>query len=240
MKVGNVAHVDDAEADVGTHRHLALEQLFHDLDRRRQIVGQQRAEYRGGVYRGEFHVAALRRHPIARRALGDGFRARIGHDRRIIEVRPIGFAVDAAAVAMPIGDRRHRRGQNEAPHPCRPRETQRAQRAFARRNNQFIGVLGNPQRKGRSDMRDMTASGDRLRPAQIMLQIGREESEAIVVDGQPPAHFGLALQAAHRRVNRPAIVDQLPDQEAGNIAAAACYQYRACHSPLPRSIRARV
>lgn len=89
-------------------------------------------------------------------------------------------------------------------------------------------------------MRDMAASGNRLRPAEIMLQIGREEPKPVVVDRQPTAHLGLALQAAHGRVNRPAIVDQLPDQEAGNIAAAACYQYRACHSPLPRSIRARV
>ena len=45
-------------------------------------------------------------------------------------------------------------------------------------------------------MRDMSASGDALGPARVMLQVGGKEFQPVVVDAQPAAHLG--FMAAQR------------------------------------------
>ncbi|MCY1380732.1 hypothetical protein D9M69_685790 [compost metagenome] len=88
-------------------------------------------------------------------------------------------------------------------------------------------------------MRDMGATRDRFGPACIMLEVGGEEFKPVVVDVQPTAHLGLALQVAHRRVDAPAIVDQLPDQEARDITTASGDQCRIRHATSPAGSQGR-
>ena len=62
--------------------------------------------------------------------------------------------------------------------PGRARGLQDAQRAVAGRPDEFVLVLRHGDRKGRGDVQDEVAAGDRFRPAGVPLEIGGGEGEA--------------------------------------------------------------
>jgi hypothetical protein len=177
----------------------------------------------------------LLRHPVARGALGHGLALDVGADAGFGQVGPVGLGEVVHAAPAAVGDGGHRRSHHEAPHARRLGGTQRAQGTVAGRHDQIVGVLGHAGGQGRSDVGDVAATGHRVGPAGVAVQVGGKELQAAVVHRQQLAHRGFTIQAAHRGVHHPAFGDELTDQEAGDVAAAAGDQNLGCHvdSSLP-------
>jgi NAD-dependent dihydropyrimidine dehydrogenase PreA subunit len=53
MQVGNVAHIDEAEAQSRQAGYSAGQQAFHDLDGRGKVATEDRPEHQGGIHGGE-------------------------------------------------------------------------------------------------------------------------------------------------------------------------------------------
>lgn len=232
---GNVAHVDDREAEIGRHRHRARQQLLHQLDRGREVAAVDRAQHHAGIDRDEFHIAPLSRDPFARGALGDGLGLDVGVGVGVVDVGPAALVEGVGAAVDAIDHRSGRGGLDEASDPRRLGEAQRAQRALARGDDQVVLMAGGLRGDRRGDMGDMGAAGHGLGPAAIGHELGFEQPEG---GGrriaEPRAQSGLAFRhVADRAVHRPAARQQLPDQLPGDVAGRPRHQNRACHANPP-------
>ena len=121
---------------------------------------------------------------------------------------------------MAIGDGRDGRGHDHPRHARIAGESNRPQRAIARRYDQFVRVLDGVAGQGGRDVGDVAASGDRGRPAGIARKVRRKERKAVIIDLQPASHFGFALEVADGRMDFPSRIDQSANEKAGNITAS--------------------
>ncbi len=80
---------------------------------------------------------------------------------------------------MAVADRRERRGQHHAFDAGVARGAQYTERAFARRHDQLVFVLGDVRRKWRRHVQHVVTASDSFRPARIVLEIGDDERQAI-------------------------------------------------------------
>jgi hypothetical protein len=90
MQVGDVAHVDDAEAQSWQAGHSAGQQAFHDLDGLGKVATEDRPEHHGGIHGGERRGTARGTNQIPGGSLGQGLGAGVSTYLGIVEIGPVG------------------------------------------------------------------------------------------------------------------------------------------------------
>ena len=231
MQVGHVAHIDDTKADVGAGRQAAVEQLLHDHHRSRVVAAPYRPQHHAGVDAAELHRATfgatLFCHPRTRSAFGNGLGTDVGRGAGVVVGRPVGLGEVVHTAPAAIGHGGHAGRHDEPLHARGLGGAQHAQRAIARGHDQFVGMFGHPGRQRRGQVQHMAATGYGRGPASVGRQIGGKETQPGVVHLQHGAHLIFTRQAAHRGVHLPARSDQLTNDIAGDVAAAASDEHGA-------------
>jgi len=111
----------------------------------------------------------------------------------------------------------------------------RAARARRRRAPETISsfrVFRTPGGQRRGNVRHVLQPAIASAQPASAFRSAAKEAQPAVVDGQQLAHAAFPGEAAHGRVHRPAFGDELPDQEAGDVAAAAGDEHRVDHRRL--------
>ena len=231
MQIGDIAHIDDAKAQIGQARQGAVHQLLHHLQAGGKISAQHRAEHGGRIDGHIFHARPIGCHPLARRPFGQRLGLDIGIGFKAAQVGPIRLGQRWARLLVAIGDRGHAAGHHHPLHAGRMGKAQGAQRPFARRDDEVIGVLWFPRRNRGGNMLDALHTGHCFGPTGIAHQIAGHQFQ--IGQTQRGAHLSHTRQIADRAAHLPAIADQRLDDETRDIARCTGDQ----HLPLGCSHR---
>ena len=226
MRRGDIAHIDDAEADARRAGQLAGEQLREDLDRGGEVPAHHRAQHSGGVDGGQLKALAFAVHVFPGGALGDGLGAGIGGIvGEVAGIRPVFLGQQfRARVAPAIRDGGHRGGHHDPLHAGLLRSCQYTDRAVAGGRDQLVMVLGQVGRDGGGDVLDIVHALAGLGPARIGGEIGGADGDADILAriGAQRLVEGIGLGGRPRRAgNLVPRLDQLVDDMAGNEAGGA-------------------
>ncbi len=201
LEVGDVAHVDQVEADPRRAGHPG-EQALHDFERGRAVGAAHRPEDGAGVDDGQALGLAHLLDQIPGRPLGDRLRARIGRQRRIVEVGPVRLVQAPPRCLGAATDGRDRRGDDD-PRGAGPQgSAEHPQGSLPRRHDQLVRVLRLHQGKGRGDVQDVVAAGHRLVPARVAEQVRGEDGDDR--RPRPPSRGSPPCSSAPARARGPA------------------------------------
>jgi hypothetical protein len=229
MQIGDVARIHDVETEPRDSGHLASQQALHHLNGIGKVAAQDRRQHQGRIDGGERGRASGRRDQIPCGAFGNGLRAAIGADFGILEIGPRRFILDAVRAAGRTarggdGGRHH-----DAFHAGPDGGIDRTLGAFARGNDQHVGVFrfGNTQR--RRDVKNVVAAAGCFIPARIGGEIRGVEAQAILrIDrlAERCPYIRFAAEIAHGRAHGVALLQQTDHAPATDKSGAARHQHR--------------
>ena len=109
MQVGDIAHIDEAEAQARQAGHPAGQQALHDLDGVGKVAAEDRPQHHGGIDdrqsrnggRAPGRASWGGLHQIPGGALGQGLGAGIGTHPGIVEIGPYRLVAGTLADAGP-------------------------------------------------------------------------------------------------------------------------------------------
>ena len=226
VQLGDVADVDEGEAELRDRRHVAGDQAVDRLDREGVVVVQDGADDRPGLDRRQALLVAGLLDQVPGGALGDRLRAGVGGLRGVVAVGPVGLGV-GAGLARLVGRAGggDRGGHHDPLGAGLQRHAQHPQRPVAGGDDEVVRVVGLHRRERRGDVQDVAAVRDRRRPALVGGEVGDDHLERVAAVGaglgQGRPQSRLALQVADGGADVVAALEQLDDAPASEEAGAA-------------------
>jgi len=231
MDVDEVPDVHDLQADPRNAAHLPGQHPADDADGSDVARRENGSEDRARKHRGQFGGTVVLPHEVPGRSLGDGLRAAVGDQGRVVGVGPqrlVGHALRGIGRrARGVRRRRH----HHTLHPGRGRGAQDPQCAAAGGGHQGARVVGGRAERG-GDVEHSVDALERGVPAVVVCEVGDGEAQPAcrVDDGRDRVGDGLLpVPAAHRGPYLVTAPEEFGDAPTGDVAASPGDQYQFGH-----------
>jgi hypothetical protein len=238
MQVGDVAHIDDVEAEPWDAGNLSGHQPLDDLDGLRKVAAHDGSEDERRIDCREGRRAAGGGDEVPSAALGNGFGLGVGVGTGIGGVGPGRLVAGAIGRAVGWTGRRHRRSHHHPLHARLDRRLERPSRAVSGGDDQIVRVLGHRHTEWRGDVDHVIAALGGGVPARVAGEVRGMEAQAIKGVGrrrQGGAHRALAREVSDGGPNRISLLQQGDDAVAADVTGAPRHKNRFTrrHPHLP-------